>query len=169
MDSRSTADRSSELDGLQKDELPSYSFSGHRIPSKEPDRRVNIEIWVPGGMTEQAMHRYAACVNEFSMALSRETSRLEEAERADVVDAPEITATMVVKANDEVRNPRRDPDPPIPPWAMVAQLAAFTAAMFAGVFGSYLNSRWQWWSFIGCAVIGVLAQGYAIAALRRRR
>ncbi|MEU8337915.1 hypothetical protein [Micromonospora tulbaghiae] len=130
---------------------------------------MTIELLVPSGMTEAATERFAACINDFGLALSRETSRLEEAERADVVESPEITATMVIKANDEVRNPRQEEEPPVPPWPLVAQILAFAAAIFSGVFGSYLNSLWQWGAMILCAVVGIAAQGYAIVALRRRR
>lgn len=147
-----------------------YSYSFPRgVSHREPNRRVTIEIFIPSGMTEAATQRFAECVNDFGLALSRETSRLEEAERADAVDGPEITTTMVIKANEEVRNPRQEEEPPIPPWPLVAQIIAFAAAMFAGVFGSYLNSRWQWVAMILCSVIGIVAQGYAIVALRRRR
>ncbi|MEU9510438.1 hypothetical protein AB0D32_29630 [Micromonospora sp. NPDC048170] len=135
---------------------------------KEVDRSIAIDIPVPGGMTEPARQRFAASVHEFSLALSRETSRLEEAERADIVNAAEITATMVVKANNEVRNPRQESDPPPSLLVVAAQLIAFIAAILAGVFGSYLNSRWQWSGLIGCATIGTITQGYAILTVRRR-
>jgi hypothetical protein len=147
----------------------SYSFTANRSLVRDPDQRVNIEIVIPGGMTEPAVERFAACVNDFSLALSRETSRLEEAERADVVDAPEITATLVVKANEEVRNPRQEPEQQISAWVLFAQIVAFAAAMFAGIFGSYLHSLWQWSALVGCAVLGIASQTYAILALRRRR
>lgn len=169
MESRSTTtSRSLGGHGVSRRSEDSPQRVADVCADHQQDQEVEFRVSVPGGTTTAAVDRYITCVQDFARALSRETSRLEEAERADVLERPEITATMVVKAYEEVRKPKVGSEP-IPPWPLIAQVIAFAAAMLAGIFGSYLNSRWQWGATIGIASIGLFAQGYAIMALRRRR
>lgn len=133
------------------------------------DHHTTIELVHPGGMSSAASDQFTRCVKDFGMALARETSRLEEAERAESIQEPEITATMVIKANEQVRNPNPDVPAPVPPGPLAAQIVALPAAILAGIFGSHLNSDWQWLTMVIAFVLAVIAQGYAIIALRRRR
>ena len=134
-----------------------------------PDKITQIVISsdIIGGMSDTACERYQDCIMRFANALAREASRLEEADRAEDVDKPEITATMVAKANEIVRYPLIDP-----PQASIAiqsaQAVAFAAAMVTPIFGANLHSKWQWTITFLCGILALVSQIYAIVAVRRR-
>jgi hypothetical protein len=86
-------------------------------------------------MSPVATDQFTQCVQDFAWALARETSRLEEAERAKSIQHAEITATMVVKANDQVRNPEAETPAPVPLRPFVAQLVAFPTTISVGILG----------------------------------
>jgi hypothetical protein len=129
--------------------------------------QIIIDLDITGGMTDTACGHYKDCIVKFASALAREASRLEEADRAEDVKKPEITATMVVKANDLIRHPPVDV-PPTSIHILVAQAVAFAAAMLTPIFGSALHSPWQWTITVLCGILAVVAQVFAIVAVRRR-
>ena len=129
--------------------------------------QIVIEPDMSGGMSDAACGQYKDCVGKFASALAREASRLEEAARAKELDMPEITATMVAKANDLLRNPPvGQASTRIP--ALLAQAVAFVGAMLTPIFGVTLHSYWQWTVAVTCGIIACAAQVYAIFSVRRR-
>jgi hypothetical protein len=129
--------------------------------------QIVIDPDIIGGMTDTACERYKDCIVKFAGALAREASRLEEADRAEDVEKPEITATMVVKANDFIRHPPSSaPLATIP--ILTAQAVAFATAMLTPIFGAALHSAWQWTVTIICGILALVAQIFAIVAVRRR-
>jgi hypothetical protein len=129
--------------------------------------QIIIDLDIISGMTESACEHYKGCIFKFAGALAREASRLEEADRAEDIDIPEITATMVVKANDLIRHPpveRTQTSIPI----LIAQALAFAAAMLTPIFGSNLHSKWQWTVTILCGILATASEVFAIIAVRRR-
>lgn len=135
--------------------------------SRSVERSVQLPLTVPGGMTEGAVDHFAQCVHRFALDLARETSRLEEGERANTLDDPEITTTMVVKANDAVRNPLSTSAQPTLAVA-VFQLVAFSFGILAAIAGAYLHSWQQWLLTSFFALIAVSAEVFSIFTLRRR-
>jgi len=106
------------------------------------DQHLELRVAVPGGMTEGAVDHFRRCVHEFTVDLSREASRLEEAVRAKGVPRPEITTTMVVNANEAVRNPLSSQGT-TPNTVLIAQSVAFTAGILTPISGAYLHSVLQ--------------------------
>lgn len=154
---RSRAGRKREISSLTADAAQQVDNFGQII----------IDLDIIGGMTETACERYKDCIVRFAGALAREASRLEEADRAEDVEKPEITTTMVVKANDLIRHPPID-RPPTSIRILIAQAVAFAAAMLTPIFGANLHSVWQWTVTVLCGIIAVIAQIFAIIAVRRR-
>jgi hypothetical protein len=152
----------------QADEQRATSSSGANAAGQTQNiGQIIIDLDIIGGMTETACERYRDCIVKFAGALAREASRLEEADRAEDVDKPEITTTMVVKANDLIRHPIIDPPSPRI-VIIIAQAVAFAAAMLTPIFGSNLHSDWQWTVTVLCGILAVVAQIFAIIAVRRR-
>jgi hypothetical protein len=119
------------------------------------------------GMTESAVGRFSECVLKFAAALAREASRLEEADRAEDVRKPEITMTMVVKANNLIRHPAIEGDS-AKAAITIAQITAIAATIVTPIFGANLHSLWQWTATIGCGILALVSQAYAIFAARRK-
>jgi hypothetical protein len=136
------------------------------LPSdKSTQMLINLDTM--GGMSETACERYKDCIIRFAGALARETSRLEEADRAEDVDKPEITATMVAKANELIRHPPIDPSSS-GVSILASQAVAFAAAMVTPILGGYLHSPWQWTITVLCGILALSSQLFAIVAVRRR-
>ena len=128
----------------------------------EPDLEVQIQLGL-GGLTAAAAERLGQCVQRFADDLARETARLEEGDRAETAEVPEITASTVIRANEAVRRPA-----PIPVKAqrsafdfLVQLVSAFTL-LGSGVLGSYLNSEFQTAIFTGTVVIALISTGYVL-------
>jgi hypothetical protein len=136
-------------------------------PTSGPDRSVDLCVTVPSGMTDGAVERFGECVHQFALDLSRETSRLEEAARAEIIARPEITTTMVINANEAVRHPLNS-NGPMPVLVLIAQSVAFAAAILAPISGAYLHSWLQWVLTALFGTVAIATQTYAIFALRRR-
>lgn len=138
----------------------------------EVKQSAHLQITVAAdGMTEAAKKRFENYVQRFTDDLSRETMRLEEGARAPDLDEREITATIVVKANEVVRRP---PDPSnvssvVAGPILAVQTFAFAAALVDGVLGSYLHSTWQWLAFVTTLVVAVSAQASSAYMLWRQR
>jgi hypothetical protein len=113
---------------------------------------VQVAYLIPVGVTPGAVRRYKEAMRKFSVDLARETSRLEEAHRVDDEETIEITASMVAKAAEAVRNPRRDEVVPPSAFALFCPIIAVVCALISGIFGSYLESAWQW---SGCGLFGL--------------
>jgi hypothetical protein len=140
------------------------------LPGSSPqdvDQCVELRVTVPGGMTAGAVEHFATCVDRFALDLSRETSRLEEAARAKSIDKPEITSTMVIDADQAVRNSLTSKSV-VPTRVLIAQALAFATGILAPISGAYLHSWLQWVLTSLFGVIAIAAQTYAIFALRRR-
>ncbi len=114
------------------------------------------------GLTPQAREQLQAEVDRMLERLVREVQRVEFAERHDQLEAPEITATMVMRAASVLQPTALRPRPP----RMVALHALNLAcAAAAGVLTGRLDGLWQW------ALLGVFT-GVSVAAssyLYRRR
>jgi hypothetical protein len=137
------------------------------VPEGDNSTQVVIDLDVIGGMTDSACKRYKECILKFASALAREASRLEEADRAEDLDKPEITTTMVVKANNLIRHPPiQRPQTSIP--ILVAQALAFATAMLTPIFGANLHSKWQWTATFLCGIMATASEVFAIVAVRRR-
>jgi len=134
--------------------------------SASSDQQIIIELDISGGMSDTACKQYKECVSKFASALAREASRLEEAARAKELNMPEITATMVAKADDLLRNPPASQASTRIP-TLAAQAVAFVGAMLTPIFGATLHSYWQWTVAVTCGIIAIAAQVYAIFSARR--
>lgn len=132
------------------------------------DRALQVPVTVPGGMTDGAEIRFARCVREFGLALARETSRLEEAGRVLGEEDPEITTSMVIKANEAVRNPGASENR-ISWVVIISQIAVVPTSLVSGVFGSYLTSPLRWAGCIAFGILAFVAQTHAVIALWRRK
>jgi hypothetical protein len=129
--------------------------------------RLHIELEMLSGMTPSAVEHYKQCVTKYAEALAREASRLEEAQRAEEIGGPEITTTMVVKANDVLRRPRvNDPTTKVP--VAVAQITSLMAGIVTPIFGANLHSIWQWTVTFACGIIAVAGQVYVALVVRRK-
>jgi hypothetical protein len=119
------------------------------------DRRevVQVSFTLNGELTSGATEKYRECVQQFGLELSREIYRIEEAERAESAHEIEITTTTVSKANSVVREIEDDTLPTPSLSAQWSPKIAAITGIIAGVFGSYLNSVWQW---VGCILFGAL-------------
>ena len=126
-----------------------------------------VEVDISGGMSDTACKQYKESIEKFASALAREASRLEEADRAKELDMPEITATMVAKANELLRNPPVDRSGTRISF-LLAQASAFVFAMLTPIFGATLHSYWQWTVAVTCGIIASAAQIYAIFSVRRK-
>ncbi len=142
--------------------------SDELVNSGKVKAKVEINIDILNGMTRVAAENYKECVSKFASALAREASRLEQDDRAIDIEEPEVTATMVLKANDLLRNPRIEP-PKLSITMIIAQVIAFSFGILTPIFGSELHSIWQWTVTIACGIIAVAAQTYAIVAAVRRK
>jgi hypothetical protein len=145
----------------------SHASSVNAVTPGNDSAHIVLDGDILGGMSDRACERYKDCIVKFAGSLAREASRLEEADRAEEVDKPEITATMIVKANDIIRNPPTIRPPTSIP-TLIAQAVAFTAALLTPIFGADLHSDWQWTVTVLCGIIAVVAQVFAIIAVRRR-
>ncbi len=142
--------------------------SSKSVPGFAPDSaQLVIELDIIDGMSDNARERYKECITKFAGALAREASRLEEADRAEDCDKPEITTTMVVKANDLIRHPSIDRASVSIP-ILVAQALSFVAAILTPIFGAELHSAWQWTVTVLCGIIALVSQVFAIVTVRRR-
>lgn len=129
--------------------------------------QVHIELDMLSGMTSSAVEHYKGCIMKFAEALAREASRLEEAQRAEEIRKPEITTTMIVKANDVLRRPRsNDPTTKIP--VIVAQITSLLAVIVTPIFGANLHSIWQWTATFACGIIALAGQAYVALVVRRK-
>ncbi|MEU4245920.1 hypothetical protein AB0F15_00760 [Amycolatopsis sp. NPDC026612] len=153
-------------------EGPAASPTGRRqktgavVPHLDPPTGHIVVPFTERGMTEAARQKFAEAVEDFSAALERETARLEEAERDEDVREPEITATMVIRANEVVRRgplPESERDRSV--LATSIQVVGLASLAAVGVLGSYLRGPLLVSIFIVLAVIALVANGYAI---RRR-
>jgi hypothetical protein len=72
-------------------------------------------------MSAHAAEQFEKCVRRYSDDLEREVSRIEAGERATGVDQPEITSTMVLKADRFLRS---DPADSVPRRSRVAVVLA---------------------------------------------
>lgn len=95
------------------------------------------------GPSDEAWTCFVGEVQGWAEELAEETARLEQAERAIDGKVPEITSTMVKKAQAKRTQ--------LPIDSTTASLitrrlhtATFVSALGAGVQGSYLHSTWQW-------------------------
>jgi hypothetical protein len=129
--------------------------------------QIVIDLDTTGGMTSEARKQYRDCIRKYALALAREASRLEEAERAKNLEKPEITATMVTKADDYILNPPVD-DASRSMTVLVAQALAFILAILTPIFGATLHSYWQWTVACFCGIMALVAQVYALFSVRRR-
>ena len=141
--------------------------TGALVPKSPDNTQLLLNVDSTGGMSEAAYLRYKECIVKFASALAREASRLEEADRAEDIDRPEITATMVVKANELIRHPPSTDTSP-GTYIIAAQALSFAAAMLTPIFGSELHSVWQWVVTIICGTVALASQIFAIIAVRRR-
>jgi hypothetical protein len=147
--------------------------SGQREPLERTDLvlsgvgQIVIDLDTTGGMTLEAKKQYKDCIRKYAIALAREASRLEEGERAKNLEKPEITATMVTKADDFILNPPVD-DPSKSATVLVAQAVAFILAILTLIFGATLHSYWQWTVACLCGIMARVAQVYALFSVRRR-
>lgn len=173
MDQPRRAAADGRIGGVIADQVPEPSLpSGLREPSpteSSPPLQVTFDL-ESGEWTAGAREKYRHCVRSFGIDLSRAIHRLEEDDRAPGEDTIEVTRSMVIKANDEVRS--------LDPAALASHkpsliqvwtpIAATATGGSAGVLGSYLNSWWQWMLCIslGVATIGILIGG--AYELRRR-
>jgi hypothetical protein len=118
------------------------------------------------GMTDGAQLKFAESVREFAAALARETARLEEAGRDQVVHEVEITTTMVVRADEVVR---RGPLPEIErkrsTFATSVQVVGMASLAGVGVLGSYLRDLTSIIIFTVVVLVALAINGYVI---RRR-
>jgi hypothetical protein len=138
--------------------------------AEESDENANllVNLDILAGMTESATTRYRDCVKKFAAALGREASRLEEADRAEEIDKPEITTTMVVKANDLLRHPPSNNVVSSIP-VIVAQTVSFGLAIATPIiFGVGLPPVWHWTATAMSGILAVASQVYAILAVRRK-
>lgn len=130
-------------------------------------QRLHIELDMLHGMTASAIDHYKICVTKYAEALAREVSRLEEAQRAEEIRKPEITTTMVVKANDVLRHPRNnDPTAKVP--VIIAQIVSLLAVIVTPIFGANLHSIWQWTVTISCGIMALAGQAYVALVVRRK-
>ena len=160
----SSPDVSAPEDGERRLVLPRSELEQHGSPAN--DSQNAIELDMSGGMSDAAREQFKECVKKYGSALAREASRLEEAGREEGL-VPEITATMVAKANDYLRNPPVGQASLRVP-ALVSQILAFVGAILTPIFGATLHSYWQWALAVVCGVMASIAQGYAIFSVRRK-
>lgn len=130
---------------------PVVEPASHAEPTTEI---VQVAYPFPRGATPAAIERYKQSVRKFAVALTRETSRLEEAHRIDDEGIVEITTSMVATANELIRNPpQQEPDPPSN-FATLCPIIAAACWTACGIFGSYsqrgcgaaaLGSDWPEW------------------------
>lgn len=132
------------------------------------DGTISLRLNIPDGATQNVLEHYKKCVAAFAKDLSWETSRLEMDQRAKTIDKPEITATMVDKANEAIRSPPAEKTPLSIPL-LVAQLVSFAAAIMTPIFGAALHSRWQWTVAIGCGILALACQTYVVISIAVRR
>lgn len=131
------------------------------------DYKLHIALDMLSGMTDSAVEHYKGCITKFAEALAREASRLEEAQRAVEVRKPEITTTMIVKANDVLRRPRsNDPTTKIP--VIIAQITSLLAVIVTPIFGANLHSIWQWTATFACGIMALAGQAYVALVVRRK-
>jgi hypothetical protein len=142
---------------------PVATRSGMPTPPATP-RTIDLQLAAPEGLSDQARKHFADCIRRFAADLDRKASGVEDAERAPGIDDPEITTTMVDKANEQLRNP-----PGVDtPLRRIAVFAAFAFAMFTPIAGEYLHSRSQWLLMIVSGFIALLAEVYAIVMPGRK-
>jgi hypothetical protein len=128
---------------------------------------LHLELDMLSGMTPSAAEHYKICITKYAEALAREASRLEEAQRAEDIHGPEITTTMVAKANEVLRRPRgNDPTTKIP--VITAQMVSLLAGTATPIFGANLHSIWQWTATFACGIIAVAGQVYVALVVRRK-
>lgn len=118
------------------------------------EESVQVTFLLDGGMSTGATDRFRECVRGFGSSLIREVYRLEESERVPGEHTVEITSSMVVKADEAVRNSQHKAQRTVPTFALISPIAGTLSGLVAGIFGSYLNSWWQW---ALCVLFGVLA------------
>jgi hypothetical protein len=147
---------------------------GGAASQPDPDEQTDIgtsillNLDILSGLSDSARIHYKECIKKFASALAREASRLEEADRAEEADKPEITTTMVVKANDLLRRPPSN-DATSSISTVLAQTASFGLGIMTPIiFGAGLPSPWQWTTTIICGILAVICQTYAIVVVRRR-
>ena len=102
------------------------------------------------GASPAAKARFGESVQEYATRLAAKVQGLEKEQRqAGVADA-EITAGTVVDESLRARPER------ISKMDIFLRIGAPTSALFAGIFGSYLNSIWQaitFGIFLGVALL----------------
>lgn len=129
--------------------------------------QLHVKLDMLSGMTPSAVEHYKVCVTRYAEALARETSRLEEAQRAEDIHRPEITTTMVAKANEVLRRPRGI-DPTTRGPVIIAQITSLLAGIVTPIFGANLHSIWQWTVTFTCGIIAVAGQVYVALVVRRK-
>jgi hypothetical protein len=129
---------------------------------------IDLRSAVPEGISDLASGHFREFVFRFALDLSREASRLEEEKRVKGIDDPEVTTSMVVNANDVVRNPSAAGSQPKAD-VVIAQAVAFVLAISTGIAGAYLHSVFHWILTIGLGLIALGAQAYSIATPLRRK
>ncbi|MEV6033600.1 hypothetical protein AB0L65_20765 [Nonomuraea sp. NPDC052116] len=123
------------------------------------------------GCTKPAEDQVALYVQRFADDLARETMRLEEGSREQDLRGREIISSMVVKANKVIRSPAIDlvPRGPDRKYTVTLQSASFCLAIVAGVFGSYLNSTWQWVAFVILFIAATASQVISLILTWRKQ
>lgn len=129
---------------------------------------LRLKLDIITGMSDAAKLRYKDCILKFAKTVAREASRIELADRADDADKPEITASMVSKADDSVRSPPSNASR-LSIRVVTAQALAFAMAILTPIFGSELHSKWQWTITIICAIIALGSELYALTGGLKRR
>jgi hypothetical protein len=120
------------------------------------------------GMTTAALQEYERSVIRFGLALTRESSRLEEANRAEDVIKAEITTSMVVNANEVLRHPRIE-ELKTAVSLTLAQATSFALAIATPIiFVAVLNPAWRWTATVACGILAVAGQVYTIIKVRRK-
>lgn len=148
-----------------------FSSPSASTPHSEPfdsQGRTQIEIAVINGMTKGAVKCYEECVAKYASALALEASRLEQADRAEDISDPEITASMVMKSNDYLRH-RQNVQAKVSILEIIFQVVAFGAAIVTPIFGASLHSVWQWTAAFGSGIIAMGSELYVILAAVRRK
>jgi len=139
--------------------------TGHEEDSFEFPVSISVD-----GMSGAARSRFHEIVQRFSEELARETSRIEEGDRAQVqgVETPEVTAATVVRAHEVCRRPAVENMvvPGTPKWVYGLRFFAFASTAAASVMGSYLNSTAQWVIFSNLSIVALISNFFVITGRR---
>jgi hypothetical protein len=123
---------------------------------------VSSQIILGGDISDGAQVQLAESIQRFANDLCNKVREVESDQRAAGVENPEYTASVVIRANEKLR---QHGDPRVTRLDMGVGLASPVSSGAAGILGSYLHSIWQAATFGAVTVVAIIT--IAIVLMKR--